>query len=50
VTTSKVSKKFDISVQSASARMKRLHQAGLVLGSKENAETGGLEYVFKAIQ
>jgi len=50
VTTAMVAKKFDISVQNASARMKRLHQAGLVLGSKESAETGGLEYVFKAIQ
>jgi hypothetical protein len=50
VTTAKVAKKFDISVQNASARMKRLHQVGLVLGSKESAETGGLEYVFKAIQ
>jgi hypothetical protein len=50
VTTAKVAKKFDISVQNASARMKRLHQAGLVLGSKESAETGGLEYLFRAIQ
>lgn len=49
VTTSKVAKKFDISAQNASAKMKRLHQLGLVLGSKESAETGGLEYVYKAI-
>jgi hypothetical protein len=50
VTTAKVAKRFDISVQNASARMKRLHLAGLVLGSKESAETGGLEYLFRAIQ
>lgn len=50
VTTSKVAKKFDISVQNASARMKKLHDMGLVLGTKENAESGGLEYVYKAIK
>ena len=49
VTTSKVARHFDITVQNASAKMKRLHQAGLVLGSKENAETGGLEYIYTAI-
>jgi len=50
VTTAKVVKKLGISAQNASAKMKRLLQMGLVLGSKESAETGGLEYVFKAIQ
>lgn len=50
VTTAKVARRFDISVQNASARMRRLHQTGLVLGNKESAESGGLEYVFKAIQ
>jgi hypothetical protein len=49
VTTSKVAKQFDISVQNASAKMKRLYMAGLVLGSKQDAETGGIEYVYKAI-
>jgi hypothetical protein len=50
VTTSKVAKKFDISAPNASAKMKRLLQMGLVLGTKESAETGGLEYVYKAIK
>lgn len=50
VTTSKVAKKFDVSAQNASAKMKKLHSMGLVLGSKETAETGGLEFVYQAIR
>jgi predicted HTH transcriptional regulator len=50
VTTSKVAKKFDISAQNASAKLKKLHTLGLILGAKEVAETGGLEYVYKAIK
>jgi hypothetical protein len=50
VTTSKVAKKFHISAPNASAKMKKLHSMGLVLGSKETAETGGLEFVYQAIR
>lgn len=50
VTTAKVAKKFDISAQNSSAKLKKLHTMGLVLGSKETAETGGLEYVYRAIR
>lgn len=50
ITTSKVAKKFNISTPNASAKMKKLHQMGLVLGSKESAETGGLEFVYRAIK
>jgi hypothetical protein len=50
ITTSKVAKEFDISTPNASARMKKLHVMGLVLGTKESAETGGLEYVYRAIK
>jgi predicted DNA-binding transcriptional regulator len=50
VTTSRVAKEFDISASNASAKMKKLHQMGLVLASKENAETGGLEFVYTAIK
>ena len=50
VTTSKVAKYFDISAQNASAKMKKLHSIGLVLGSKEAAESGGLEFVYTAIR
>lgn len=50
VTTSKVAKRFDVSAQNASAKMKKLHSMGLVLGSKETAESGGLEFVYQAIR
>lgn len=49
-TASKVTKKFDVSPQTASARMKKLYDLGLVLGSKETAETGGPEFVYRAIK
>ncbi len=50
VTTSKVAKKFEVSAPNASAKMKKLHSMGLVLGSKETAESGGLEFVYQAIR
>ena len=49
-TTSKVAKRFGISAPNASAKMKKLHVMGLVLGTKESAETGGLEFVYRAIK
>lgn len=50
-TTSKVMKHFDIpTAQTASARLKKLYELGLILGSKETAETGGLEFVYRAIK
>lgn len=49
-TTSNVSANFDISAQNASARLKKLHSIGLVLGVKEVAESGGMEYVYRAIK
>jgi hypothetical protein len=49
VTTSTVSKHFDVSAQNASGKLKKLHNIGLVLGHKEVAESGGLEFVYKAI-
>lgn len=50
VTTSMVAEKFDLSAQNASGKLKKLLSQGLVLGSKEVAESGGLEYVFIAIK
>lgn len=50
VTTSLVSKSFDVSAQNASAKLKKLHSTGLILGAKEVAESGGLEYVYRAIR
>lgn len=50
VTTSKVAEYFEISAQNASAKLKKLHSLGLVLGTKQAAETGGMEFVYTAIK
>ncbi len=50
VTTSKVVQKFGSSSQNASAKLKKLYATGLILGRKSVAETGGLEFVYKAIK
>ena len=50
VTTSKVVQKFGGSAQNASAKLKKLYATGLILGSKAVAESGGLEFVYKAIK
>lgn len=50
VTTSMVAEKLDISAQNASGKLKKLLTQGLVLGAKEAAESGGLEYNFTAIR
>ncbi|MBT3880918.1 MAG: DNA-binding protein [Candidatus Scalindua sp.] len=50
VTTAMVSTKFDVSIQNASAKLKKLFEQGLLLGSKETAESGGLEFVYTAIK
>lgn len=50
VTTSKVVQKFDVSAQNASAKLKKLYATGLILGSKAVAESGGLEFIYKAIK
>lgn len=49
VTTSAVSAAFGITAQNASAALKKLHGLGLLLGNKEPAESGGLEYVYRAV-
>ncbi|GKX50321.1 winged helix-turn-helix domain-containing protein [Budvicia aquatica] len=49
VTTSNVAKHFDISAQNASGRLKKLYETGLILGQKEVAESGGLEFVYRSI-
>lgn len=50
VTTSKVSDKFGVSAQNASGKLKKLHIKGLIMGDKEVAESGGMEFVYKAIK
>jgi hypothetical protein len=49
-TTSSVSKKFDVSAQNASAKLKKLFEFGLILRTKETAESGGFEFIYKAIK
>lgn len=48
-TTSNIAKKFDVTSQNASAKLKRLMSVGLVLSSKQVAETGGIEFVHSSI-
>lgn len=50
VTTSRVVQKFGGSAQNASAKLKKLYSTGLILGSKAVAESGGLEFVYRAIR
>jgi len=50
VTTAKVSQAFDITAQNASAKLKKLLSLGLVLGSKQVAESGGMEFIFTSIR
>ncbi|MGS2724868.1 hypothetical protein ACVBEJ_14100 [Porticoccus sp. GXU_MW_L64] len=50
VTTAKVVQKFGGSAQNASAKLKKLFAAGLIIGHKAVAESGGLEFIYKAIK
>ncbi len=50
VTTSKVAESMGVSAQNASAKLKKLHSLGLVLGSKQAAESGGMEFIYTAIK
>lgn len=49
-TTSKVASKFGVSAQNASAKLKKLFLCGLILGAKESAMSGGMEFVYRAIK
>lgn len=50
ITTSSVASALDISPQNASAKLKKLFALGLVMGSKQAAETGGMEFVYTPIK
>ena len=50
VTTSKVAEALGVSAQNASAKLKKLHSLGLILGTKQAAESGGMEFVYTAIK
>lgn len=49
VTASKVAQGLDISVPNASNQLKNLVKQGFILRSEAAAESGGIEYVYKAI-
>jgi len=49
-TTSIIANHFDVSAQNASAKLKKLLSLGLILSTKQTAETGGIEFVYKAIK
>ncbi len=49
VTTSMVAHDFDVSAQNASGKLKKLFNQGFILGSKEVAESGGHEFIYRAI-
>lgn len=50
VTTSLVADEFKVSAQNASAKLKKLLSIGLILGTKQTAESGGMEFIYTAIQ
>jgi len=50
VTSSMIVNKFGGSPQNASGRLKKLHTQGLVMSTKEVAESGGIEFVYTAIR
>lgn len=50
VTTSRVSSDLHVSVQNASTQLKKLVDLGFIMRSEEIAESGGVEYIYKAIK
>ncbi|HIF9225891.1 TPA: DNA-binding protein [Photobacterium damselae] len=49
-TTSQVANAFDITTQNASTRLKKMYTLGYLNRTEETAETGGKEFVYKAIK
>lgn len=50
VTTAMVAQHFDVSAQNASGKLKKLYNQGFIYGEKEVAESGGLEFIYRAIK
>lgn len=50
VTTAMVAEHFDVSVQNASGKLKKLYNQGFIIGKKEVAESGGLEFIYRPIK
>lgn len=49
VTASRVAQDLDMSVQNASTQLKKLVNQGFIMRSEATAESGGIEFVYKAI-
>lgn len=49
VTAAKVAEALNISVANASTKLKKLKDQGFILRAEETAESGGIEYVYRAI-
>lgn len=50
ITTSQVAEDLNLSVQNASARLKKFFQQGLLMRFEESSESGGIEFIYHAIQ
>lgn len=50
VSTANVARAFDISVQNASTRLKRLVSDGLIMREEESSLTGGIEFLYSGPQ
>lgn len=50
VTTAMIAESFDVSAQNASGKLKKLYNQGFIIGRKEVAESGGLEFIYRAIK
>ncbi len=50
VTTARVSKDLNLSIQNASTKLKKLMAEGYILRTEEIAESGGIEYIYTAIK
>ena len=49
VTTSQISTDFNVSIPNASTRLKKLVQQGYIMRAEEVAESGGIEFIYHAI-
>lgn len=49
VSTSQIAKQFSLSAPNVSGKLKKLHKAGLLHAVKQDAATGGLEYIFSPL-
>ncbi len=49
VTAAKVAEALNISVANASTKLKKLKDQGYILRAEETAESGGIEYIYRAI-